>query len=183
MVIVVYPLKISVHGNNKMGNPYTYVQFPKLKKGESFCLFQTYIILHQPISIKTAQNVPFFWLSLLLKNQTSLPASILSEKSFICFKDTPTNNFIDYGGSIVVPALIFYGNYLKGSQLSEQHCENNESKTADTSGMLGATPAYTINVDDTINNKNIAVIIIGNRNIFMSITTLGNGEIAIYDCP
>ncbi|MED3986456.1 hypothetical protein P4646_20740 [Peribacillus simplex] len=42
---------------------------------------------------------------------------------------------------------------------------------------------YTINVDDTINNKNIAVLIIGNGNTFMSTTTLGNGEIAISDCP
>ncbi|MFF2291081.1 hypothetical protein [Peribacillus butanolivorans] len=113
------------------------------------------------------------------------PPGGVTYNGLICSSCTPDANFFefDFDGSGDVAAFTFTATTFTVPSCPGSTVSITGQGTTDNPGLFGATPAYTLNVDDTMNNNSITVIITGNGNTFMSTTTLGNGEIAISDCP
>ena len=113
------------------------------------------------------------------------PPGGVTYNGLICSSCTPDSNFFefDFDGSNDVAAFTFTATTFTVPSCPGSTVSITGQGTTDNPGLFGATPSYTLNVDDTMNNKSITVIITGNGNTFMSTTTLGNGEIALSDCP
>ncbi|WP_353957736.1 hypothetical protein [Peribacillus sp. NJ4] len=114
------------------------------------------------------------------------PPGGVTYNGLICSSCTPDANFFefDFDGSDGVAAFIF-----TATTFNVPNCPNNATVTITGQGTItagtnvfGANPVYALTVNEVTDD--ISLTITGNGNTFIAtVTDLGEGEIALLNCP